>query len=155
MKGFSLLELLIVVVIVGVLAAIAIPNLFNFVEEARQTEVVGILENAIDAQSTYYAEKGHFANTWAALGVGSSESESHRFSSEGLENNQYALMKASPKVADIKGYLAGIETIRRDGQIAFESSICRAKKVGLKAFEKEAIEFKKRRVKCERSKKIN
>lgn len=154
MKGFSLLELVIVLLIIGVLAAIAYPSMLDFVEEARAKEVLGILDNAIDAQSTYYVEKGYFANTWAALDVGSNESESHRFSSETLNNNQYALLRAAPKVPDVKGYLAGIETIKKHGSIGFESSICRAKKPGLKSFEKEAVEFKKRRVKCERSKKV-
>lgn len=39
-KGFTLLEMLVVVLIVGILASIAVPYYFNAVESARMTEVV-------------------------------------------------------------------------------------------------------------------
>ncbi len=40
-KGFTLLELMIVVVILGVLALIAVPSLLNAVEQSRQSAVLG------------------------------------------------------------------------------------------------------------------
>lgn len=40
-KGFTLLELMIVVVILGVLALIAVPSLLNAVEQSRQSAVMG------------------------------------------------------------------------------------------------------------------
>ncbi len=40
-QGFTLLELMIVVVILGVLALIAVPSLLNAVDESRQSAVLG------------------------------------------------------------------------------------------------------------------
>lgn len=50
-KGFTLLEIIIVVIIVGVLASLALPRLFNTVEFSRSTEAmsnIGALRQAIE-----------------------------------------------------------------------------------------------------------
>ena len=46
-KGFTLIEMLIVIVIMGVLAAVALPAYKNYVIKARVTEAIGI---TVDAQ---------------------------------------------------------------------------------------------------------
>lgn len=69
-RGFSLIELLIVVAIILIIAAIAIPNLLRSRIAANESSTVGSLRTLITAQITYtgqYPTVG-YAATLAALG---------------------------------------------------------------------------------------
>ena len=59
-KGFSLVELLVVVVIIGVLAAIAIPQYTNTIERSRRMEAVVNLDNIHKAAVRYYQLNGTY-----------------------------------------------------------------------------------------------
>jgi prepilin-type N-terminal cleavage/methylation domain-containing protein len=71
-KGFSLIELLIVVAIILIIAAIAIPNLLRSRIAANEASAVGSLRTINTAQVTYsstYPATG-YASTLAVLGPG-------------------------------------------------------------------------------------
>lgn len=55
-KGFSLIELMIVVAIIGVLAAIAVPNFQRFQAKAKQSEAKGNLASIYTAQKAFQGE---------------------------------------------------------------------------------------------------
>lgn len=60
--GFSLVELTIVVVILGVLATFAVPRFMSTVEKTKASEAFSYLSQLETAQARYNAENGKYAN---------------------------------------------------------------------------------------------
>ena len=65
-KGFTLIELMIVVAIIGILAAIAIPAYQDYTIRAQVTEGLNLAGGAKTAVAEYFAQKG----TWPTALVG-------------------------------------------------------------------------------------
>ena len=62
-KGFTLIELMIVVAIVGILAAIAIPAYLDYTVKAKLSEVTAAMDMLATAAEEYHASLGNFPNT--------------------------------------------------------------------------------------------
>jgi prepilin-type N-terminal cleavage/methylation domain-containing protein len=61
-KGFTLVELIITIVIVGILSLISGPIYEYYVEKARFTEAFSVLRAIADANTMYFVERGLWCN---------------------------------------------------------------------------------------------
>jgi prepilin-type N-terminal cleavage/methylation domain-containing protein len=67
-SGFTLIELMIVVAIAGILAAIALPNYQNFLARSRRTEAKLALSSVFVAESTARAEQNSYTTCLSTAG---------------------------------------------------------------------------------------
>lgn len=67
-QGFSLVELMTVVGIIGVLSALAVPRLQIFMAKAKQSEAKTSLSALYSLQEAYYGDAGAYSASTAAVG---------------------------------------------------------------------------------------
>jgi type IV pilus assembly protein PilA len=72
-KGFTLIELMVVVAIIGILASIAIPNFLRFQAKSKQSEARLLLSGIFTAQTSYFSENNRYGSfneiAWSPIGT--------------------------------------------------------------------------------------
>ncbi len=74
-KSFTLIELLIVVAIIGILAAIAVPNFLNAQTRAKVTRTWADLRTLVNALEQYRLDRNCYIPDYDGIGLGHSGSE--------------------------------------------------------------------------------
>jgi len=107
-KGFTLIELMIVVAIIGILAAIAIPNFLRFQAKSKQSEAKGNLGGIFTAQVAFQGERDFFGNfaqiAWTPTGT----ARYTYYSGDGTGTNMAAFDGGAGLTGDTRGNPANV-----------------------------------------------
>ncbi|HEZ5859421.1 TPA: pilin [Neisseria meningitidis] len=74
-KGFTLIELMIVIAIVGILAAVALPAYQDYTARAQVSEAILLAEGQKSAVTEYYLNHGEWPGNNSSAGVATSASD--------------------------------------------------------------------------------
>lgn len=87
--GFTLVELIIVMVIVAILSVVSVPIYKIYIERARETEIYSIVPEIIKAQKFYIIENGRFADNISDLGFQINGKEQTYNGAKGIKTQNY------------------------------------------------------------------
>lgn len=125
-RGFTLIELVIVSVIIGVLSAIAIPGLLTQVGKSRETEALSQLGALSRSQQGFHFETQEFASSISVLGQnGLDNSNYYSFPDPSVASNTLVKHQATSKVPyDVASRNFSIGVYFDSG--AFRTALCKA-----------------------------
>lgn len=134
-KGFTLIELMIVIAIVGILAAVALPAYQDYTARAQMSEALTLAEGQKSAVVEYYSDNGTFPNSNTSAGIAASNEIKGKYvASVKVEGNASvasitATMNSSNVNKDIKGKALVLVGKQNAGSFSWE---CKKGSVGEK-----------------------
>ena len=72
-SGFTLIEILITVAIIGIVAAIAVPGYTQYITKANRTDAMNFLSEVAGEQQRYFSQNNVYASDMSDLGYGGDE----------------------------------------------------------------------------------
>ncbi|MDD5005967.1 MAG: type IV pilin protein [Candidatus Omnitrophica bacterium] len=105
-KGFTLLELIIVIIVIGILASVALPRYIKVSERARMAEGKTILGTLRAAQVRYYAQYNSYTTDLNKLDTGSEFSTARYFSTPGVGTSVNSIAWVKRNTVDAGGTYA-------------------------------------------------
>ncbi|CWT87203.1 pilin [Neisseria meningitidis] len=118
-KGFTLIELMIVIAIVGILAAVALPAYQDYTARAQVSEAILLAEGQKSAVTEYYLNHGEWPKNNTSAGVAtSSEIKGKYVKSVEVKNGVVTAQMASSNVNnEIKGKKLSLWAKRQNGSV--------------------------------------
>lgn len=128
-EGFTLLEMTIVLVVSGLLAAIALPSFLSQASKAKQAEASMYLGTLNRAQQGYMLEHARFADSANTLGVTIHNSSNYTYSIRvDSAGDQFAVHDATALNSSLRPYV-GMAAVTQGStsDARVETTLCRAK----------------------------
>ncbi|HEZ7101553.1 TPA: pilin [Neisseria meningitidis] len=118
-KGFTLIELMIVIAIVGILAAVALPAYQDYTARAQVSEAILLAEGQKSAVTEYYLNHGKWPGNNSDAGVATSSKIKGKYVEKVEVANGVitAEMKSSGVNKEIKGKKLSLWAKRQDGSV--------------------------------------
>ncbi|MBH5983030.1 pilin [Neisseria meningitidis] len=118
-KGFTLIELMIVIAIVGILAAVALPAYQDYTARAQVSEAILLAEGQKSAVTEYYLNHGIWPSNNSDAGVATSSKIKGKYVKEVEVKNGVvtATMLSSGVNNEIKGKKLSLWAKRQDGSV--------------------------------------
>ncbi|MFU9997958.1 pilin [Neisseria meningitidis] len=119
-KGFTLIELMIVIAIVGILAAVALPAYQDYTARAQVSEAILLAEGQKSAVTEYYLNHGEWPKNNTSAGVASSATDikGKYVKSVEVKNGVVTATMASSNVNnEIKGKKLSLWAKRQNGSV--------------------------------------
>ncbi|HGG8041783.1 TPA: pilin [Neisseria meningitidis] len=118
-KGFTLIELMIVIAIVGILAAVALPAYQDYTARAQVSEAILLAEGQKSAVTEYYLNHGEWPKNNTSAGVASSSTIKGKYVKSVTVANGVvtATMLSTGVNNEIKGKKLSLWAKRQDGSV--------------------------------------
>ncbi|HEZ4758003.1 TPA: pilin [Neisseria meningitidis] len=118
-KGFTLIELMIVIAIVGILAAVALPAYQDYTARAQVSEAILLAEGQKSAVTEYYLNHGKWPGNNSSAGVATSSKIKGKYVEKVEVKNGVitAEMKSSGVNKEIQGRKLSLWAKRQDGSV--------------------------------------
>ncbi|HGG8377260.1 TPA: pilin [Neisseria meningitidis] len=118
-KGFTLIELMIVIAIVGILAAVALPAYQDYTARAQVSEAILLAEGQKSAVTEYYLNHGEWPKNNTSAGVATSADIKGKYvKSVEVKNGVVTAQMASSGVnKEIQGRKLSLWAKRQDGSV--------------------------------------
>ncbi|EOG0720998.1 pilin [Neisseria gonorrhoeae] len=119
-KGFTLIELMIVIAIVGILAAVALPAYQDYTARAQVSEAILLAEGQKSAVTEYYLNNGEWPKDNASAGVASTPTDiKGKYVKEVKVENGVVTAQMNPSGVnnEIKGKKLSLWARRQDGSV--------------------------------------